>query len=202
VRAAGLLAGLAGLVACTPEIGLGTYFCGPERLCPPDQACDEISWTCVHPLWAEPFSCPAGSDTFEPDDERGAARDLGATSCERSSVLVGAVGCIAGADAVDYATFDLPELCSDEHRVVVTLRYPIALMPLAVDLVDGEGQVVASGALCTPPLDYSGQDRLCIEVAPTVQRYWTRVTPAADAVDCDGACAYNRYTLDVSFLAP
>ena len=53
---------LAGLVssACSPEIGKGTYFCGPERFCPPDMECDDPSYTCDSPRISMLVGSPEG----------------------------------------------------------------------------------------------------------------------------------------------
>ena len=54
---------------CEPEIGTGTYYCGPAEFCPPSLACDQLTYTCVAPVLADPFLCPEESETWEPDDD-------------------------------------------------------------------------------------------------------------------------------------
>ncbi len=197
------LLALGGLgVGCTPDIPSGTYYCGPERYCPPDQMCDEPSYTCVASPLAHSFSCPEGSERDEPDDDLASARDLGTASCSVVSLLTGASRCIDDAGDADYYTFDDPVTCSEDHRIAITVHYPVALMPLAVDLLDADGAVVATSELCTPEPNFTGEDSSCVVEPPEPQRYYVRVAAAPDAPDCGGDCAYNQYTLDINFLVP
>lgn len=187
------------LAACVPEIGTGTYFCGPERLCPPELACDDTSFTCVNPLLVEPFTCPEGANLFEPDDDRADARELGVLPCEHRSIL-STPGCVVRDDA-DYYTFEYASSCVESTpRLVIRLRYPVALMPLTVELLDSQGEVIAQGELCTPAVDYSGEDWLCIDVEPSAQVQYVRVGAVGDAPDCGGDCAHNGYTLDINLV--
>jgi hypothetical protein len=187
------------LASCVPEINTGTYFCGPERLCPPELECDDTSFTCVNPLLVDPFTCPEGANLFEPDDSPEDARDLGDLECDPGAVLSTA-GCVVGADA-DYYALAYPSGCGERSsRLTVTLRYPVATMPLTVELLDSQGEVIAVGGLCTPAVDYSGRDWLCIEVEPSAQGYYVRVEGLTDAPDCGGDCDHNSYELDINLL--
>lgn len=185
--------------ACSPTIDNGTYYCGPERLCPPDQVCDDSSYTCMSPYDAEAFSCPDGSDAAEPDDILSQARDVGSLSCG-AAALEAATGCIPDINDVDYYVFEHQADCtgSDPH-LEVTLRYPVALVPLTVELLDEEENVVAEGELCTPSGDLTGTDKLCLEATPPPGTYYVRVSSPKDAPDCDGACHYNQYTIAIRF---
>lgn len=192
---------LAGLVssACSPEIGKGTYFCGPERFCPPDMECDDPSITCESPTLAARFSCPTGSNALEPDDSDTQASEEGPITC--GATLVGErVGCMEGEGDEDYLVFDVTGECvGDSPHLEVTLRFPTAFVPLAIDLIDDQGGAVAAGEPCTPSGDRTGNDRLCIEQPLAPGRYFLRVRAAPEAPDCDGDCHYNRYTIIVSY---
>lgn len=192
-------AGLAGAVGCAgPEIGPGSYFCGPERLCPPDQECDDSSFTCVRPTAAQPFACPDGAEVAEPDATTAEAADAGELACGAS--LVTDEGCIAPGDDTDVVGFTFPSACTgtDPH-LAVTLRFPLALVPLRVELLDADGNPLAAGEDCTPGDNFSGKQFLCIEQTLEAGSYFLRVTIDPDGADCGGDCRYNRYTLDVVY---
>jgi hypothetical protein len=188
-------------LACTPEIGTGAYFCGPERSCPPDQACDEPTFTCVTPLSAESFRCPDGSETFEPDDELGDARDLGALVCGQALFGGGTNGCIASVGQIDTYAFsgnDCPG--ARAARVGLTLRFPTAFAPLELVLLDSNGTVVGAGLSCGAGQDFGGLDAVCLEMPVDNAAYFVRVSLASDGPTCDGGCAFASYLLDIASL--
>lgn len=186
--------------ACTPEIGPGTYHCGPERLCPPELACDDTSYTCVTPQSVVPFSCPAGFEDFEPDDDMQSARDLGELECGLPPIQNGN-SCLVEGNPADYYMFTYNDDCQGENpHLEISLRYPLALVPLQIELLDGAGTVIAAGEICTSPIDVTGRERICIDAPPVPgTTYFVKVSRAADAPDCDGTCDYNQYILDVNF---
>ncbi len=186
------------LPACTPEIGPGTYYCGPERLCPPDLVCDENLFTCVRDVQAEPFACPEGSEVGEPDGTLAEAEAGGALACGDGLVIH--AGCLAAGDDVDTLAFDLPAACTgtDPHLSVV-VRFPVALVPLQIELVDSAGGVMAAGEDCTPEENYTGKRHLCIEQPLSPGSYYLRVTVDPEGADCGGDCRYNSYSLDVLY---
>lgn len=190
-----------GVAACTPEIGPGTYFCGPERLCPPELSCDDTSYTCVAPTSVQPFACPMGFDDAEPDDDMANAQDLGELECGLPAIQNGA-SCVVDGDPADYYKFVYNQDCQGSNpHLQIRLRYPIALVPLQVELLDDSGSVLAAGEICTSPIDTSGRERLCIDIPPvTGTTYFVRVARPADAPNCDGDCDYNQYLLDILFL--
>jgi hypothetical protein len=197
-----LLAALVALpiAACTPDIGGGTYYCGPERLCPPHLVCDEPSFTCENPLLAKPFSCPEGSEDAEPDNSMDDAFALGTLRCSEP-LLDSWVGCIAEGDTVDYYLFEHANVCSGQDpHLDVRLRFPVALAPLKLELLDAQGEVVGTGEICTQPGDVTGTERHCLRLAPPpLGDYYIRVSLDPDGPDCDGQCRYNRYTLSINF---
>jgi hypothetical protein len=74
------------LSACKPEINGETYYCGPERLCPPNLECqlgslDSFAYNCVIPISAEPFLCPEVTLDREPDEAEEDGYALGTMQC-------------------------------------------------------------------------------------------------------------------------
>jgi hypothetical protein len=192
-----LIASFVALAACSPQIDKGTYYCGPERLCPPDLSCDDPTFTCDAPSLAERFSCPVDSEGFEPDDSPGDAQDAGKTSCGQP-LLSEQLGCIDDAADLDHVSFEYDAECvGDDPHLEVVLRFPVAFVPLTLELLDDSGSVIETGVLCTPSGDHSGSDYLCLEARPPAGHYVLRVQ-AADGPDCDGDCHYNQYYLQVS----
>lgn len=184
--------------ACQPDIGPGTYYCGPERLCPPDLRCDDTSFSCVNEISVDPFVCPEASQDSEPDDGEATAIALGDLVC--GAVLTNSEGCISGSDAADYYRFDNPTTCNGSNpHLELKLRFPVATVPLTVEVLDDAGQVVATGEPCTPEPNFSGRDHMCLELVPSQAAYYIRVRVADDAPDCDGDCRHNQYLLDVVF---
>ena len=188
------------VTGCTPEIGPGTYFCGPEKLCPPELACDEPTFTCESQTIAQPFMCPAGSQAFEPDDDMGAARSLDDLVCGQA-VLGAWTGCVSEGSDADYVTFVNGTSCAGSNpHIAVTLRYPVAFAPLLLEVLDEQGAVIATGELCTLGNDATGTERVCLDLPQEPATYFIRVSADPEAPDCDGECQYNQYTLDISSL--
>ena len=189
----------AALAGCSPDIANGTYFCGPERFCPPDQECDDPSWICESPSLARGFECPAGTEAAEPNDTLEAAEHAGTLTCG-NQLFEERNGCVADAGDEDLFSFDFEGPCvGDDPHLEVRLRFPIALVPLTIDLLDADGEVVAEGEPCTPPGDVTGTDRLCIDAPVETGRYFLRIRSVSGGPDCGGDCHHNQYTLDVLF---
>ena len=195
--ALGLAAALA--TGCSPDIANGTYFCGPERFCPPDQECDDPAWICESPTLARRFECPGGTEAAEPNDTLEAAEEAGALTCG-NQLFEERNGCVADRDDADLFGFDFRGPCvGDDPHLEVRLRFPIAFVPLTVELLDAGGEVVAEGEPCTPSGDATGTERLCIDAPLEADRYYIRVRSVPDGPDCGGDCHHNQYTLDVLF---
>lgn len=196
MRAAWLL--VAVVAACTPEITPGVYLCGPERACPDGMACNAPDRTCVLPGAAEPFACGDGAET-EPNDSAALAQSLGNLNC--ASRVVEIPGCAAGSDGEDWFAFEVPDTCTTV-AVEARLAFPLAFEVLEIDLRTADGTLVAAGAGCGSEVPDDGDDHRCLSQALTPGgRYVLRVARSGEG-DCGGACAHNRYTLDVQLTAP
>lgn len=197
IRLAVVLALAAG--ACTPDIGTNTYYCGPERLCPPNLECNDANFTCELPSLTEAFACPSDSNTAEPDDDLASARDLGTLSCGTFDPLQDEAGCVPQAGDVDLYRFVYDDECSgvDPH-IEVKVRFPIAHVPLTLELLDADGAVIQEAELCTASNDQTGMDRVCLEERLASGTYFLRVQVPGGAPDCDGTCHYNFYRIAFS----
>lgn len=188
------IAGALLLAACEPDIGSGVYYCGPERGCPPDLRCDDATSICVFLDQAQPFDCGLGANDYEPDDVPGEAGEVDATAgC--GAITINEAGCVDELDDVDHLAFVTPVSCDGALEVVV--RYSVAFTPLALELLDDGGDVIATGTLCDD-LDEFGEARLCAsaEVQPD-QRVMIRVAAEDGGLDCHGTCGFNRYRLSI-----
>lgn len=183
-------------LGCDPEVGPGTYFCGPELFCPPSLACDPVTYTCELPGTVEAFSCPDGSQDEEPDDATDTASDLGRLTCNYTSAPV--ARCIASATDVDYVAFSIEECFGSDPHLDIQLRFPVAAAPLEVDVLDADGAVVGSGQLCTPSENFTGMEWLCVLLPPTPGAYFVRVRATGEA-NCSGDCAFNQYLLYIGY---
>lgn len=189
----------AALAACTPDIGTSTYYCGPERLCPPDLECNDANFTCELPSLVQAFECPAASNDAEPDDDLDTARDLETLSCGVFDPLQDEAGCVPAAGDVDLYKFEYDDQCSgSDPHIEVKVRFPIAHVPLTLELLDDAGQVMQEAELCTASNDQTGMERVCLEARLSSGTYYLRVRVPDNAPDCDGACHYNFYRIAFS----
>jgi hypothetical protein len=180
--------------ACTPDIQGGVYYCGPERSCPPDLACDEVTAVCVYPGQADPFACGEDGNLTEPDDSPDAAYDLGARGCGLQPT--GIEGCIDQAGDVDHLEM-LTSLDCDVRPFEAKIRYPVAFTEVTLEVLDAAGDLVATGEVCVE-LDELGQAHTCVDTSvPPDETMYLRVRLRDGAPDCDGGCGYNRYQLSV-----
>jgi len=181
--------------ACSPDVGPGTYYCGPQRLCPDSLVCDEISYTCETEAAARKFACPDGAEGFEPDSAMNVARDLGAMAC-KTSLLGNWRGCVTGPGDVDYMKFENTTTCGGVLRGV--LAYPRALISVKLEAVDEAGNVIGTGENCTKINDYSGTEQLCLNIPAPQGTTYVRVVVDDEAADCNGECHHNQYVLSLS----
>lgn len=187
------------LAACSPEITPGTYLCGDEELCPEGQACDGLSNTCELPSAARPFECGDEIDEVEPNDAFQSAQAVGDLQCV--SRVAEVHGCSRkDGSAEDWFSFAVPS-CTSTVRATARVTFPLAYEPLVLELRDANGSTKATADVCASDDKHDGDSELCLDTAVTAGDYAIRVAGSGSA-DCDGACAYNRYTLTMQLVSP
>ena len=195
-----LIATLA-LAACTPEVTPGAYLCGPEQLCPDGLACNGPDAVCVLASAALPFACDPDTNEIEPNDGRPAAQPLlgGTPACV--TPVTDVLGCSPEGDAADWYQFTSADNCT-AVGVDARLVFSSAFEALTLVLLDEAGAEIATATPCeTDPAD-DGETRLCVQAPITPgAAYALRVAPSTEGA-CDGACAYNRYSLSVRLDTP
>jgi hypothetical protein len=177
------------LAGCEPEIGRGSYHCGPERLCPPDLVCDGVTAVCTVEHEALPFECAEGSTDTEPDDQLDAPYDIGVAGCGEARTMA---GCLSDDADVDHLAVTPPAGCEE---LGLEVRYPVAFAPVLLEVID-DGTVVATSEVCEE-LDEAGRAVACLSAAVTAEAGYVVRVRRGDGGDCDGACAYNRYDLSI-----
>jgi hypothetical protein len=186
------------LGACAPEIVSGAYLCGPDSSCPEDLACNGIDNTCVLASLVEPFACEPQVE-LEPDNT--AAEGYLIENLECVSAPFVNENCMLEADSADWVKFVAPSACT-AVEVEARLAFPVAFEELAVELwnLDQDMKIAESGP-CTQGVD-TGEERRCLDftLVPGTS-YGIKVHPTGEG-DCDGTCAYNRYTLRVQLATP
>jgi len=184
-------------LGCEPYVADSAYFCGPNRLCPPGQACDDPTWTCDDPNAIRRFECPEGTQVSEPNDQLADAVDLGTLTCGQPQVS-GRAECIPDDSDIDAFLFTLAEACPRNNTASVAISFPAGFAPLLLEVVDAGGAVVATGEVCTRDTVTNGLEQICAEVPLTPQTYSIRIQPRiGEGTDCDGDCQYNWYELDL-----
>jgi hypothetical protein len=188
---------LISVAGCSPGIATGAYLCGPEQACPPGFECNGPDNRCVAKAEVEPFACDP-ADEHEPDNDLAHAFPVGALTCVSPPRSID--GCLAAGDGADWFAFDTPASCTSVGASI-ELGFPLAWEPLAVAVSANDGTVLATDGDCddiTPP----GEQIRCLKVTLTPgAHYGASVTPAGGG-DCDGDCAFNRYTLTVRLDTP
>jgi hypothetical protein len=187
------------LAACSPEISSGAYFCGDERSCPEGQVCDGPSNTCVLAGTASPFACDPGTDP-EPDDTAAQGKSIPPLACVSSPY--DRAGCLHAGDPADWLTLTAPSQCV-AVAVQIRITYPIAFEPLAIELWDlGSNTMIATQGDCASGGTAAGDDSRClVQTLTPGGSYGVAIKPAGGG-DCNGGCAYNRYTVTVQLATP
>lgn len=188
------------LAGCDPEIISGSYFCGPQMSCPSGEVCNPADSTCGRPELARPFACAAGSEDGEPNEGAATASAFVVGGCPASQVEQ--LGCLPAPTDVDWIAVDATAACAG-GRLSIDVRYSAAFAPVVVDLMAADGQTVSASAM---PCDITGgigeNDAVCLDTTvPADGRALIRVGLDPD-LDCDGACAFSRYSVTASTDAP
>lgn len=191
---------LALLVAgCSPDVVSGAYLCGPDSLCPPREACDGETDSCVLASTAKPFACDMGTEVSG-DDSVATARPIPMLGCVSAPYSFD--GCMPAGDAADWVKLTTPSVCSSVE-IQVHIQYPVAYEHLALQLWDiGMNSSVGTDVPCSESSNDPAHVDRCINLQVTPGRdYGIGITPTSEGA-CDGACAYNRYYLTVQLATP
>ncbi|MEZ4368787.1 MAG: hypothetical protein R2939_21290 [Kofleriaceae bacterium] len=197
MRAALMLVAVGGALAgCRPEIYSGAYECGPEMLCPPEQVCSPATEACVAPDLVEPFACAGTPPGYEPDD---AVADAPTFSLGCDLVVRGWGGCLPTADDVDLAVVELAPACVGA-TVEVDAHFALAFAEpvLSVTTLDGEPLAPAP---CAPDPASGSVASSCVGVVASAAQILVAMSVPRDGT-CDGACAFNRYDINVAATPP
>ena len=193
--------GLVALGACSADIAPGSYLCGPEQICPADQACDGVSNTCVLPSQAKPFACPSATETteVEPNNDTTSAQLVANLACASRTAEI--VGCTRDLDGEDWFQFDVPAVCTTVH-VQSRLTFPLAFEVLALELRGANDATVATGEPCANAESDDGDEQRCLDQPLAPGGHYAIRIARTGAGTCSGACAYNRYTLTLQLETP
>ncbi|MEJ7599722.1 MAG: hypothetical protein WKG01_17580 [Kofleriaceae bacterium] len=180
------------LAACSPDIASGTYTCGPDGLCPPNQRCDGVDDVCVEDSYARDFTCETAPRA---DDTAATGTVVPDPPCV---MTYEASDCLDDPDRADWFQLDVPASCTNT-TLLARVVFRVAYQPLAFVLPTG----AATETPCTGSLPSDAYDHRCyaVAVAPG-SHHAIAVGLAPGAPDCEGACAYNRYALTLRLATP
>jgi hypothetical protein len=186
------------LAACSADIVPGSFLCGPQQACSPGYVCSGSDNSCEDPSTATAFACTAQEEASEPDDSPATGAMLPALGCV--SELLSIDGCLAAGDSADWYQLATPSGCT-AVAVNLEITYPIANEPLGVMLGDASGATLAPDTTCATTATNAEDNRCITMTLANSTGYTIEVLPSGGST-CDGACAYNRYTLAVQLVTP
>ena len=185
------------LAACSPDITGGSYLCGANASCPPNEACNGTDNSCVLAGTQDVFACDAHGTSHEPDDTIQQAFAIPQLACAGQPYFE--KNCLVATDAANWIKLATPAACS-AVAVDVRLTFPIAFEPLAVTLWDGSTMLAAGGA-CRGSMAPGETGQCLTTTVQTGHDYAVEIAPAGGN-DCGGSCAFNRYELTVQLPTP
>jgi len=187
------------LAACSPDIASGSYLCGAEKSCPPNEACDGVTDTCVLATAEQPFACESGTE-FPGDDTSATAQQIPALACV--SPLYQVHECLPMGDAADWFAFSTPANCV-QVEVQARILFPVAYEGVSLELWDlASNTQLGTDVPCADSINDPAHGERCIKLTiPPGGSYGFLVKPSGQG-NCGGACAYNRYTLSVQLATP
>lgn len=190
---------LAILAACAPDVSTRTYDCGPEQLCPPGQRCNGPDNLCVTASTEQAFACDP-TVLHEPDDMPAQGFALSVPHCPSAAVVQ--AGCLANGDTANWNLVQAPAGCPP-IALAVRVEYPVAFEQVGFEVWDlgaaTPAKIGDSGA-CDPAPLASGDTDSCGQVKiASGGSYGILVKPTGG--DCNGACAFNRYSLTVQIVS-
>lgn len=187
------------LGACSPDIVSGSYVCGAQESCPPDEACDGVTDTCVLTSAAMPFAC-ADNTEHAGDDMPSTARPIPMLACVSPPYRES--GCMPVGDAADWFTLTTPASCT-AVEIDARIVFPVAYQTLSLELWDlTMNASIGTDVPCPDSIADPAHVERCVNLTVTPGRnYGLLVKPTGQGA-CDGACAYNRYDLTVQLATP
>ncbi len=187
------------LAACAPDIVSGAYLCGPDMACPDSYVCNGSDNSCVLPSRAMAFACTNEQEAHEPDDTSAQAAAIPMLGCVSTPFTQ--AGCLATGDTNDWFAFDAPDACA-AVEAVARMYFPVAYEPLTFELWDLTGNMqVATGGMCKQA-DVAGTASTCFTYTLTGGHHYGVLVKPAGGGDCDGKCAFNRYSLSLQLQTP
>ena len=194
------------LAACNADVVSGSYLCGPEELCPDGQKCNGtddkasglVEDSCVLSSLARPFVCSPAVNV-EPDDSMAQAHALALADCV--SVPFVTNDCMLASDAADWVSFVPSSVCT-AVKVEARVTFPIAYEDLGLTLWDIDHNMQVGTDKDCPASSDEANVRRCLDVTLVPgTKYGIEVKPTGEGT-CNGACAYNRYSLSVQLSTP
>ncbi|HEX5062470.1 MAG TPA: hypothetical protein VFV99_24025, partial [Kofleriaceae bacterium] len=109
--------------------------------------------------------------------------------------------CMLASDAADWVSFVPSSVCT-AVKVEARLTFPIAHEELSITLWDIDHDMqVGTDTECAASGD-EANSRRCLDVTLVPgTKYGIEVKPTGEG-NCNGACAYNRYSLSVGLATP
>ena len=194
LAALALVALVAPVAGCEPEILSGVYYCGPELSCPSDQVCSAGDGTCVQPGFARPFECPDGTNAAEPDDDLATAPLVSPGGCPSGDAV--RTGCLPAAADIDWLRIGSPISCAG-RTLAVDVRYPAAFAPVVLERTQPDGTVLETAPICDITGGIGQNDATCLRTpVPADGQTVVRLT-FDDALDCENACDFTHYEVTV-----
>jgi hypothetical protein len=180
--------------ACTADVAPGAYFCGPDGACPEGQACNGPDNLCVVPTQVQPFACTVDFVDSPGDDAAATGRPLTVECITKTNFEK---SCLPAGDVGDWYQFDVPASCG-ALQLVARIAFPVAFERLALQVATGTGAPVDVDTPCVDPLPAEApEEARCATVALTPGMHYAVGVIADGTGNCGGACANNRYTLQV-----
>lgn len=190
------------LAACTPDIAPGTYFCGPEQLCPEDLVCNPADNICTVAAQVDPvFKCGVIEHPDEKPGDDTPETGLQMTGFECVSGVRELKACLFDDDPGDWFQLDVPDNCTSVE-IKTRVTFPLAFEPIAMQLSIDGGAPAAVETPCENTAVNAGQDARCFTQVVSNGAHLSIGFIHAGVANCDGACAHNRYTASVQLTTP
>ncbi len=186
------------LAACSADVAPGSYFCGPEQLCPEGQACNGVDHICVLPSKVQPFSCQNENDPMG-DDSPSSGQVIANLACV--SEVKETRGCLIGNDPGDWYQLDVPATCT-AVQIQARVQFPVAFQPLGFQFSTSNGPASAVDSPCKATTQDDGEDIRCFAMTVTPGSHVAVGVVRTGDADCGGTCAHNRFLLDVQLSTP